>query len=457
MVKFKRAGMDQMKKRWRSDLVAVCLVILLIAVSTGLTPGVNAQQDPTPVPESTATPEDAATPEPETTPTPDPAASSDAPTSSAPGFSLDLSPDQWLDVGISILVFLTIAIFGWRILIWSGKLIARRTSTTIDDRLLSESRKPLQWVSIIFGFQVAFSRLDFLSDSEQQWLNNVSFVLYTILFSMIVWVFIDYGLNFYGELARKKDADMDAIDRLLPLVRTFARLLLVIVVITIILHHFGIEITAALAALGLTGFALSLAAKDTLTNIIAGITIAVNRPFRINDRIYNDDVGGWVDVVEIGLRSTKVLTRDNRMVIIPNTDLSDNSVINYSFPNRNYRLQVDIGVAYGTDFNSVRQVLHDAVRQTDGVMADKPVQALFVAFGESAMIFRLRWWIADYAEMRKMNDSVYQAVQEALDAHNIASPGPILDVNYHLNQQDAERLAHALQTESVRESSSQSS
>lgn len=90
-------------------------------------------------------------------------------------------------------------------------------------------------------------------------------------------------------------------------------------------------------------------------------------------------------------------------------------------------------------------------------MADKPVQALFVAFGESAMIFRLRWWIADYAEMRKMNDSVYQAVQEALDAHNIASPGPILDVNYHLNQQDAERLAHTLQTESVRESSSQSS
>jgi small-conductance mechanosensitive channel len=85
-------------------------------------------------------------------------------------------------------------------------------------------------------------------------------------------------------------------------------------------------------------------------------------------------------------------------------------------------------------------------------MVDKPVQVLFVEFGPSAMVFRLRWWIADYADMRKMNDRVYQAVQEARDAHGIVSPGQILDVNYHLNQQAADRLAHALQAEPVRES-----
>jgi len=85
-------------------------------------------------------------------------------------------------------------------------------------------------------------------------------------------------------------------------------------------------------------------------------------------------------------------------------------------------------------------------------MADKPVQVLFVDFGSSAMVFRLRWWIVDYADKRKMNDRVYQAVQEALDAHGIVSPGQILDVNYHLNQQDADRLAHAFQAEPVGES-----
>jgi small-conductance mechanosensitive channel len=94
----------------------------------------------------------------------------------------------------------------------------------------------------------------------------------------------------------------------------------------------------------------------------------------------------------------------------------------------------------------VRQVLHDAVSQTDGVMAGKPVQVLFVEFGDTAMIFRVRWWIADYADMRKMNDRVYQAIQEALDAKGVLSPGPILDVNYHLDVQDAGRLAGAIQS-----------
>jgi small-conductance mechanosensitive channel len=106
-------------------------------------------------------------------------------------------------------------------------------------------------------------------------------------------------------------------------------------------------------------------------------------------------------------------------------------------------LQVDIGVAYDTNFDKIRQVLGDAVRQVDGVMPDKPVQVLFVEFGESAMIFRLRWWIEDFAKMRAMNDRVYQAIQEALIAHEIVSPNPIFDVQYHFGQADADHLAAA--------------
>jgi small-conductance mechanosensitive channel len=85
-------------------------------------------------------------------------------------------------------------------------------------------------------------------------------------------------------------------------------------------------------------------------------------------------------------------------------------------------------------------------------MPDKPVQVLFVEFGESAMIFRVRWWIADFANMRAMNDQVYQAIQEALDAHDIVSPNPAYDVSYHLGQEEAERLAGVFQNGSARAS-----
>ncbi len=360
---------------------------------------------------------------------------------------VDWSADQWVDLGISLLIFLIIAIFGGRFVVWLGRRIARRTKTGLDDELFAAARAPIKWIVAILGFQVAYTRLAFLNPSWKQAFDTVSFILYVIAVSVVVWITIDYGLTFYREAARKKDADLRSIDRLLPLVRTFAKGLLVVVSFFIILNHFGIDITAAVAALGLTGFALSLAAKDTLTNMISGVILAVDRPFRIGDRIYNDEIGGWVDVVEIGLRSTQVHTRDNRMVIIPNAQLADNSVINYNYPNRNFRLQVDIGVIYGTEIETTRQVLHDAVRPVEGVMPDKPVQVLFVGFGDSAMVFRVRWWIADYADMRKMNDRVYQAIQEALDTNGIVSPGPTLDVNYHLNQTNADRLARALRAE----------
>jgi small-conductance mechanosensitive channel len=368
-------------------------------------------------------PQAATTPGPGATPTAGPEQTPDESTRLFSPPLFDWTLGQWIDIGISLLIFLIIAIFGGRIIIWLGKWIARRTHTVIDDRLFSTARRPLQWLGAIFGFQVAYTRLDFLDPTWQQALDHVSFILYVIGVSAIVWILIDYGLTFYRELAREKDADMMSIDRLLPLVRTFAKGLLVVVSSIIVLNYLGIEISAAVAALGLTGFALSLAGKDTLTNLISGVIIAIDRPFRIGDRIYSNEVGGWVDVVEIGLRSTKVHTRDNRMVVIPNAQLADDAVINYNYPDRSYRLQVDIGVAYDTAFSTARQVLHDAVRQVEGVMSDRPVQVLFVDFGKSAMVFRVRWWIADYADMRQMNDRVYQAIQEALDAHGIVSSG----------------------------------
>jgi MscS family membrane protein len=485
----------QAKCGWRHNLIKAVLAVLLILASVNFTlfayaqsettpeattspeaattpgattaPGATTSPEATTAPGAATTSEDATTsegattseatttPEQTTTSTPTPGLQSEASTLLESTNLSNLTPSQWVDLAISLIIFLVIATFGGRLLIWLGKQIAKRTSTKIDDQLISSSRRPVNLLAATIGFQVAYSRLDFLGAAWQTLFGNVTFVLYTISVSVAAWVIVDYGLIFYRDQARKNDANMKAIDRLLPLVRTFVKGLLVIVSFIIILHHFGIEVTALIAALGLTGFALSLAAKDTLTNIIAGVSIAVSQPFRINDRIYSVEVDGWVDVIDIGLRSTRVLTRDNRMVIIPNSSLSDKSVINYNFPNRNYRLQVDIGVAYGTDINTIRQVLHDAVRQVDGVMGEKPVQVLFVEFADSAMVFRVRWWIADYADMRKMNDRVYEEIQIALDAHGIVSPGTIFDVNYHLDQQDADRLAHAFQVKPSRESGSE--
>jgi small-conductance mechanosensitive channel len=203
--------------------------------------------------------------------------------------------DQWIDVGLSLLIFLAIASLGGRVRIWLGRQIARRTNTTIDDTIISSLSRPLQWLGTIIGFQIAYLRLDLITADWREFLDNVSFVLYVVVAGIIIWQLINHALTYYRKRAQAQDADMKSIDRLLPLVRTFLKGLLVIIGIFIILHHFGIEITAAVAALGITGFAISLAAKDTLTNMISGVIIAVDRPFRIGDRIYSESAKGWVE------------------------------------------------------------------------------------------------------------------------------------------------------------------
>ena len=354
-----------------------------------------------------------------------------------------LSLAQWLDLAVSLLLFLVIARFGGRFISWVARQITKRTDTKVDDAFYAAIAQSVKWLGVVIGFQIAYRRLSFITDNWLEMLENLTFVLYVLVFTIMIWQLINYFMVLVHTRAIHKGADEKSLNRVLPLLQTFIRTSLIIISFIITLHHFGVEITAMVAALGITGFALSLAAKDLLTNMISGVTIAVDRPFRIGDRIFSKDVDAWVDVEEIGIRSTQVLTRDNRVVVIPNSLLSDDSVINYNYPDRKFRLQVDISVAYGTDFDKIRQVLGDAVRQVEGVMPDKPIQVLFIEFGITAMIFRVRWWIEDFAKMRVMNDRVYEAIQNALISNEIVSPDPVLDVNYHFDKEDADGLAEA--------------
>jgi small-conductance mechanosensitive channel len=197
---------------------------------------------------------------------------------------------------------------------------------------------------------------------------------------------------------------------------------------------------ALTAALGLGGFAFSLAARDTIADAIAGFIILVDRPFRIGDRIEIQGVGTWGDVTDIGLRTTRIRTRDNRMVIVPNSVIGANQVINYTYPDPRYRIETQVGIGYGTDIERARQVIADAVRGVEGVIPDKPVDALYAEMGDSAMIFRVRWWIESYADTRRVEDRVHTALQHALDEAGIESPFPTQSVNVVMEQKAVDPL-----------------
>jgi small-conductance mechanosensitive channel len=207
------------------------------------------------------------------------------------------------------------------------------------------------------------------------------------------------------------------------------------------LDHFGISITAMTAALGIGGLAISLAAQDTIADAIAGILILVDQPFRIGDRIEIQEIDTWGDVVAIGLRTTRIRTRDNRLVIVPNSKIGSGTVVNYTYPDPNYRIQIEIGIGYGEDIDRVREVIQDAVSKVEGVNPDYPVDALFLEFGPTDMIFRVRWWIDSYFDTRRMFDKVNQAMYQALESEGIEMPFTTYDVNIRMEGEGRARLS----------------
>ena len=109
----------------------------------------------------------------------------------------------------------------------------------------------------------------------------------------------------------------------------------------ILLDRFNIEVSALITTLGIGSLAIALAAQAALSDTISGFIIMVDRPFRIGDRIESLDLDTWGDVVDIGLRSSRIRTRDNRMVIVPNSLIGKSLVVNHSYPDTEYRIQIE--------------------------------------------------------------------------------------------------------------------
>jgi len=130
----------------------------------------------------------------------------------------------------------------------------------------------------------------------------------------------------------------------------------------------------------------------------------------------------WGDVLDIGTRTTRILTKDNRELIIPNSQIGKSPIMNYTYPDTKYRVQTDIELAYGIDIGQIRQLATDAVRSVKDVLVDKPVDVFFMAFDNSARKIRVRWWIATFHNEYAVLDEVNVALELAFELANIGMP-----------------------------------
>ena len=355
----------------------------------------------------------------------------------------DLTQDQWIDIILALVVFLGTALLGrWIIKLLFTRVIRRftgLTKNTLDDAIIDAIAPPLYWLALVYAFRFAFDRLGNVFEQLRFDLDQVYFVLFLAIGFIVVWRLVTNIADWYGrQLAKTGEVELG--EQLLPFFRRIILIIMGVIAAIILLGYFDIEVSGFVATLGIGSLAIALAAQAALSDTISGFIIMVDRPFRIGDRIEIQDLDTWGDVVDIGLRSTRVRTRDNRMVIVPNSVIGKSLVVNYSYPDTQYRIQIHIGVGYGSDIEEVRKVLVEAVSKVEGVLPDRPVEALFLEFGDSALVFRVRWWLDSYVDTRRMFDSVNTAMYNALNEAGIEIPFPQQVVMHKVEPSDRDGI-----------------
>ncbi len=301
------------------------------------------------------------------------------------------------------------------------KWLTSRTKTELDDVIVSILGRPLFYLIFVYGTVDSLLALN-LPVWVDRWLFLIWRVVLIIQLTYIVYKLWKEVLLAIGRtVAKKTTTELD--DKLYPFFSKVGGIVIILVGTWQAISQFGFDMTWFAAGGAIGGLVIAFAAQDTLANFFAGVQILLDRPFREGDRIEIKEEQTWGDVIEIGLRTTKIRTRDNRMVIVPNAVIGTNPVINHSYPDDEYRLLIEVGVAYGTDVAKAKEVIQEAVRGVEGVQ-DRPVQVLFLAFGESQLTLHVRYWIHHYLETRFVEDRVNTAIYNGLNAAGIEIPFP---------------------------------
>ncbi len=188
----------------------------------------------------------------------------------------------------------------------------------------------------------------------------------------------------------------------------------------------GLNIMPFLAGAGVAGIAIGFAAKDTLSNLIAGVLLIIDRPFEIGDRVElwqaPPNSASWGDVIEIGLRATKIKTTDNIVIIIPNNQIMTRDIINYTASNSIIRVRINIGVAYDADIERAKALMIEEARSVEWVLSSPAPKVVARNFGESAVELQLRVWIKDARKRMDTISDITDLVKTRFDQEKIAIP-----------------------------------
>ena len=303
------------------------------------------------------------------------------------------------------------------------KRIVNRTQTNFDDRILQLLHRPIFYSILFIGFSVAVKTAELP--------NYIDYALVGIFktSTILIWLFVVMKVLILSmEWASQKTSNPLLQQKTLPLFNNLGKIAIGLFGIYFIFLSWDININGILASAGVLGVVLGLAAKDTVANFFAGIFLMADSPFKEGDYILLD-TGERGYVKQMGIRSTRFMTRDDIEITIPNSVIAASKIVNESGgPGETERVRITLHVAYESDIDDVKALLISIALGNENVLKTPEPRVRFREFADHGLRLQLLFWIHKPEIRGRTVDAVNTEIYKQFSQNNISIPYPTMKV-----------------------------
>ena len=303
------------------------------------------------------------------------------------------------------------------------KRIVNKTQTNFDDRILQLLHRPIFYSILFIGFSVAVKTAELP--------NYIDYALVGIFktSTILIWLFVVMKVLILSmEWASQKTSNPLLQQKTLPLFNNLGKIAIGLFGIYFIFLSWDININGILASAGVLGVVLGLAAKDTVANFFAGIFLMADSPFKEGDYILLD-TGERGYVKQMGIRSTRFMTRDDIEITIPNSVIAASKIVNESGgPGETERVRITLHVAYESNIDDVKALLISIALGNENVLKAPEPRVRFREFGDHGLKLQLLFWIHKPEIRGRTVDAVNTEIYKQFSQNNISIPYPTMKV-----------------------------
>ena len=323
----------------------------------------------------------------------------------------------WVQAAVALGIFVAVAHL-LTALIQRGLLrLVRKVGLRLGGEIIANLHQPLFYSILMVGLAVALALSPIGGAVERTAISALKTV------NVLIWLgfFIRLSGLLLKAVAQRRRQQLIT-QQTLPLFQNLAFLLICAVALYVGFRLWGVDMTAWLASAGVLAVAIGFAAKDTLSNFVAGFFILAESPYKIGDYIVLD-TGERGEITEIGIRSTRLMTRDDVELTIPNGIMGNSKIVNESGgPHPKFRIRIPVGVAYGSDVALVKSVL-STVAETNELVCNEPEPRVrFRQFGPSSLDFELLCWVEQPSQRGMVVDLLLTAINQRFSEEGVEIP-----------------------------------